>query len=191
MFNAVNVALGSVGECVVRDAFVKLGFSVVEHDVFEKGLDVDASKCGFRVVGEVINWHGGFIHPERFGSILGNLFSVVADRRFLFCFGVDCSSVQKRLLCGYGVTVVHCGMAFESLKDCFVVSVVEALTKGVITYVSVVSVSAVLFASTFVSGVFCGLEAWFLRQRFRVCSGLGRFLSFLGSGSYGGVVCEA
>lgn len=187
MFNAVNVALGSVGECVVRDAFVKLGFSVVEHDVFEKGLDVDASKCGFRVVGEVINWHGGFIHPERFGSILGNLFSVVADRRFLFCFGVDCSSVQKRLLCGYGVNVVHCCRAFESLKDCYVV----ALTKGVITYVSVVSVSAVLSASTFVSGVFCGLEAWFLRQRFRVCSGLGRFLSFLGSGSYGGVVCEA
>lgn len=102
-----NYDKGNLGELPTQEAFKKLGFHVKDHKVEDKGLDITAKNASKLIVGEVLNWYGGFINDVRFKSIVNSLFSIAANERFLLAYGVDATFQQKRLLLAYGVKYLH------------------------------------------------------------------------------------
>jgi len=113
-----HIAKGQCGEDLVRSSLINLGYYVFEHLVTEPGVDGTALLNGHKVIVEVLNWYGGYIHPRRFRKIILNLIETPADERYLVCIGVDPTKEQKRLLVGYGIKLIHTkNDSLDPLKD--------------------------------------------------------------------------
>ena len=125
-----NLSKGHLGEHTARRALTKLGFKVEDHAVTEPGADIVAARQGTRLVCEVLNWYGGYIHRSRFISIIRNLTEHKAHR-VLVTFGVKLLTWQAKLLKAVGAhhiylpepNVEELKSKFRVLLHCLLVSV--------------------------------------------------------------------
>ena len=129
-----NYRKGNLGEVSVQDAFKKLGCSVQVHKVSDKGVDILALFNNSVSIGEVLNWScKGYIHCNRFGSIVDSLHSRIADNRYLFAFGVSPTKAQKRLLHAYAIKLCYFKDGIKKLSKSIIAKIVNAIN-AVITY---------------------------------------------------------
>jgi len=98
---------GFSGEYAIKSALNSLGFRVKPHNTSDKGLDVEATNGYKSICCEVLCWYGGFIHRNRFGSLIRNLVIGKFDERILVAFGTKCTTIQKRLLNMYNIKLLE------------------------------------------------------------------------------------
>jgi len=109
-----NILKGAELETPVHNIFRQSGWNVRAHKVTDSGLDVDAFKDGEHIVGECLNWHGGYIHQFRWFDIIDNLLSYPSTTKYVFCVGVHPTEDQYQDICDlnihfiYGDTVADC-----------------------------------------------------------------------------------
>jgi len=101
-----HVEKGLYGEKMVKSALIKLGYEVLNHKVTSGGVDTTAYLDNYKVICEVLNWYGGYIHPERFMRIVLNLLETPSNEKYLICIGVEPTQKQKKLLIGYGIKLI-------------------------------------------------------------------------------------
>jgi len=102
-----NVIKGTAGEQAIRSALNELGYKVKPHNTTDSGLDIEAIFNNHKsVCCEVINWYGGYIHPNRFKKLVWNLITGKYNEKILICFGVEPTLEQKRLLRGYNIKLL-------------------------------------------------------------------------------------
>jgi hypothetical protein len=107
LYKKANVLKGFAGEQAVRSALNGLGYRVKSHTTSDDGLDIEAMFNGHaKVCAEVLCWYGGYIHPNRFSSLIRNLAIGKYDERILICFGVKPTLEQHRLLNGYNIKLL-------------------------------------------------------------------------------------
>lgn len=82
-----------------------MGAEVTLHYTNTGGLDIDASLNGTKIIGEAINWYGGYIHPKRFINIIRKL-SEKSEIKLFICYGVKPSKEQKRILEAMNVHII-------------------------------------------------------------------------------------
>lgn len=117
---------GKYLEQPVRQVLKQNNFYVEDHGVSKPGIDIKAFKDKEFIVAECINWYGGYIHPKRFSSILKSLISYVDAVKFLICAGVKPTEEQSKILCAYGIKIIHIDKPVRNKNECL-----EALTKGI------------------------------------------------------------
>jgi general stress protein YciG len=107
LYTVSNIHKGRILEDSINTAISSLGVTLKEHYTNRQGLDLTASiNNNVSIIGEAINWYGGFIHPNRFKSIIGSL-SQKADIKFFFCAGVKPTKEQSQVLRAMNIKVIH------------------------------------------------------------------------------------
>jgi hypothetical protein len=106
MYTTSNIHKGRILEDSINTAISSLGITLNKHFVNREGLDLKASISKVSIIGEAINWYGGYIHPLRFKSIIGNL-AQKADIKLFVCAGVNPTKEQRSILKAMNVTVIH------------------------------------------------------------------------------------
>lgn len=118
-YSLSNSLKGTKLENSTRDAFEQLGYNVERHHITDGGVDVNAFKDKEHIVGECLNWYGGFIHPLRWLSIMDNLLCDSSTTKYLLCVGVhptcdQCNDLlHLNIILVYGVTIADCTSALR------------------------------------------------------------------------------
>lgn len=164
-----NLKKGNIAEHSVQSAFRQFGYSVKDHDAQQSGVDLLAMQCNSITVGEILNWScKGYIHNKRFMTIVNSLFSIVADRRCLFCFGVSPTASQRKLLHALNVKLYHFKDSIKKITKSAIAMIVHVLrTSTVITVCACrvrEGVVSIAFCCNYVSARFFD---WF-RQKFKL-----------------------
>jgi len=127
-----NCSNGALLETFVSN-IVKKQYSVIPHEVWERGLDLKTSNN--EIASEMLNWYGGFIHSERFRKIVDNLVVLgsKAKHKLFICAGVKPTKHQTQLMKAYNIKVIqlpdkeHSSKWKKTLTN-------RLLEEGVITY---------------------------------------------------------
>lgn len=100
-----NCNVGSILENLVH-SIVNPIHPLQLHKTWEKGLD--ASTIDKTIAIEMINWKKGFIHPDRFSSIIENLVNLgsKAKHKIFICAGVQPTRKQRVLLHYYSISLI-------------------------------------------------------------------------------------
>ena len=154
-YTANNIRKGNLGEYAVQEAFRSLGLNINKHYANRGGLDIEGPiietegwnikeslVSKFKIIGEVINWYGGYIHPERFKDIIAKL-SEKSLIKFFFSFGVGPTIEEKQILKATNVHLIHLPyQVLEVTKE--VIATLELKILDVITLLFSINKSIVI-----------------------------------------------
>jgi general stress protein YciG len=132
LYTVSNIHKGRILENSIYSAIKKLGFTVKKHNTNMGGLDLEATIDGkVSIIGEAINWWGGYIHPLRFRDIIEKL-SAKADIKFFFCAGVKPTKEQTQILRSMNVRVIHLPKQVLKMSN-EVINILRSKVVGVIS----------------------------------------------------------
>ncbi len=143
MYTTSNILKGRILEDSIYSSLTHIGITVKKHHTNTGGLDLEATmgthtKYGgsYSIIGESINWYGGYIHPLRFKDITEKL-SVKADIKFFFCAGVKPTREQSQVLRSMNVKVIHLPKQVLKKSSAVITSILYSILPTIAKYISI------------------------------------------------------
>ena len=164
-----NNIKGARLENTVKFVLEHNGYSITQHKVWQNGVDIEAQG----IIAECLNWYGGYIHPNRFSSIVDNLTNSkhINCSKYLIIAGTHVSKQQRRVCTSMGIVIIELPSEEHMYKwHTLLLEELNLLPEGVITSLPLINTITTFIDSEGLLGKFVDCIEYFSRRQLSVFS---------------------